>query len=60
MTVLLLARHGETNWAREKRWQGLGDHPLNARGRELARALFVGESVAEWNPALLLLEAPGI
>ena len=39
MTVLLLARHGETTWTREKRWQGHADPPLNARGREQARAL---------------------
>jgi len=39
MTVLFLARHGETNWTREKRWQGHADPPLNARGREQARAL---------------------
>jgi broad specificity phosphatase PhoE len=39
MTVLLLARHGETDWTREKRWQGHGDPPLNSRGREQARAL---------------------
>jgi broad specificity phosphatase PhoE len=39
MTVLLLARHGETDWTQEKRWQGHGDPPLNAQGREQAHAL---------------------
>lgn len=39
MTVLLLARHGATNWTREKRWQGHADPPLNQRGRKQARAL---------------------
>lgn len=39
MTVLLLARHGATNWTREKRWQGQADPPLNQRGRKQARAL---------------------
>ena len=39
MTVLLLARHGETDWTRTKRWQGHGDPPLNDRGRTQARAL---------------------
>jgi len=39
VTTILLARHGETDWNRERRWQGLADHSLNARGREQARAL---------------------
>ncbi|MGH2995387.1 MAG: histidine phosphatase family protein [Gaiellaceae bacterium] len=39
MSVLLLARHGETDWTREKRWQGHADPPLNDRGREQALAL---------------------
>lgn len=39
MTTLLLARHGETDWNREGRWQGWADPPLNATGRAQARAL---------------------
>ena len=39
MTWLLLARHGETDWNREGRWQGHTDVELNERGREQARAL---------------------
>jgi broad specificity phosphatase PhoE len=39
MTWLLLARHGETDWNREGRWQGHADVSLNDRGREQARAL---------------------
>jgi broad specificity phosphatase PhoE len=39
VTVLLLARHGETHWTRTKRWQGHADPPLNRRGRVQARAL---------------------
>ena len=39
MTTLLLARHAETDWNRDKRWQGLADLSLNERGREQARAL---------------------
>jgi broad specificity phosphatase PhoE len=38
-TTLLLARHGETDWNRERRWQGHADPPLNDSGREQARAL---------------------
>jgi broad specificity phosphatase PhoE len=39
VTTILLARHGETDWNREKRWQGLSDLSLNERGREQAEAL---------------------
>lgn len=39
MAWLLLARHGETDWNREGRWQGHADVSLNDRGREQARAL---------------------
>ncbi len=39
MTTLLLARHGETDSNREKRWQGFADLSLNEQGREQAVAL---------------------
>ena len=39
MTTLLLARHGETDWNREGRWQGGSDTSLNERGREQAHEL---------------------
>jgi broad specificity phosphatase PhoE len=37
--TILLARHGETDWNREGRWQGHADQPLNDLGREQARVL---------------------
>jgi broad specificity phosphatase PhoE len=36
VTNLLLARHGETDWNRDGRWQGHSDTPLNELGREQA------------------------
>jgi broad specificity phosphatase PhoE len=39
VTTILLARHGETDWNREGRWQGWADPPLNDSGRAQARAL---------------------
>ena len=39
MTTLILARHGETDWNRDGRFQGHADPPLNERGREQALEL---------------------
>ena len=39
MTTILLARHGETAWNREGRFQGWADPALNVEGRAQARAL---------------------
>jgi probable phosphoglycerate mutase len=45
MTTVLLARHGETDWNSERRWQGHADRPLNGAGRAQAREL--AESLAD-------------
>jgi probable phosphoglycerate mutase len=39
VTTILLARHGETDWNSERRWQGHADQPLNDVGRAQAREL---------------------
>jgi broad specificity phosphatase PhoE len=38
-TVIWLARHGETQWAAEDKFNGLADTDLTERGREQARGL---------------------
>jgi broad specificity phosphatase PhoE len=40
-TTILLARHGETEWNREGRFQGHADPPLNEAGRRQAHKLAV-------------------
>jgi broad specificity phosphatase PhoE len=39
VTTLILTRHGETDWNRERRWQGQADTDLNEAGRQQARTL---------------------
>ena len=49
MTTLILARHGETDWNRENRFQGHADPPLNDLGREQSAELaarLAGEGIA--------------
>lgn len=44
VTTLLLARHGQSTWNAEQRWQGQADPPLSDLGREQASlaAMVVG------------------
>ena len=51
MTKLYLARHGETDWNLEQRWQGHADPPLNETGWEQARKL--GELIAGFGIGLV-------
>ncbi len=39
MTTIYLARHGQTDWNAERRWQGHADPPLNEAGRRESLAL---------------------
>ena len=39
VTTILLARHGETDWNRDGRYQGHADEPLNDTGRAQSREL---------------------
>ena len=56
MAEILLARHGETDWNRESRFQGHADPPLNALGRaqaaELATTLADEELAAVYSSPL--------
>jgi len=39
MTTVYLARHGESDWNVERRWQGHADRPLTEKGRRQAEEL---------------------
>ena len=49
MTDLYLVRHGETDWNRQRRIQGLTDIPLNETGRSQARATGMLLSRRHWD-----------
>lgn len=49
MTLIVLTRHGETEWNRVERYRGRADVPLNATG--LAQAELTAKRLAsEWKP----------
>ena len=56
MTTILLARHGETDWNREGRFQGHANPPLNSTGRaqavDLSVALMAEELAAVYSSPL--------
>lgn len=37
--IILIARHGQSDWNASRRWQGHADRPLTEKGREQAHAL---------------------
>jgi uncharacterized phosphatase len=49
VTLLYLVRHGETDWNRQRRIQGRTDIPLNATGREQARATGMRLASRTWD-----------
>src|SRR5213076_1552089 len=50
MTHLLLIRHGETPWNRDRRWQGHADVPLSAEG--LAQAVRLADHLKTQGAAI--------
>lgn len=52
MTLIILVRHGQTEWNRVERFRGRADVPLNETG--LAQAKATGQRVArEWQPVAI-------
>lgn len=70
MATLLLARHGETDWNRDHRWQGHTGPPLNETGRrqadELAAriesidAVYSSDTDRAYETAVILAERHGL
>ena len=52
MEVLCLVRHGETDWNRDHRFQGVTDVPLNAVGVEQARRCGLWLARERWDTVL--------
>lgn len=57
LKYVYLARHGETDWNREKRFQGRNDIPLNNRGRKQAMAL--GETMSRKDVSVIYSSPKG-
>ncbi len=55
MTHLILVRHGETAWTKEKRYQGNTDIPLSSEGRKSMRVL--AAAVKKLSPDVLYTSA---
>ena len=70
-TTLIVVRHGETVWNREKRMQGTTDTPLSSVGRSQAQAvgkrlagenfsaLYASDLVRAWETASIIAELTG-
>lgn len=52
MELLCLVRHGETDWNRDRRFQGAEDIPLNAVGAEQARRCGLWLAREHWDVVL--------
>ena len=53
MTRVLLIRHGETHWNRDRRWQGQANIELSEEGRSQAARL--AASLAKLEPSLQVI-----
>jgi uncharacterized phosphatase len=56
MTRFFLVRHGETEWNRLRKIQGISDIPLNDTGRSQAAAL--GDILSKHRFDLICLQSP--